>query len=389
MFSTKEKKGLVIIAVLEMALVAAAFLAGALSAHLIGIDKDPFPLLSEALSLLEQHGLKSIPTGNSMQYGMIRGMLQVYNDPYTVFLEPPQYTLQSNQLAGKFGGIGVRLELSTDSKYYLIYPVPGSPAEKAGVRDGDRLVAVDDLNIQGDTPSDSIQAAIRGPVGAKVVLTIARSPNFTHIDVTVIREEIALPSVTWNITSEDARVGILQINVIASTTPDEITRAIKDLQSRGATYFILDFRNNGGGLVNAGVDIANLFLDNGSVMKQQYRDQPVKTYTVEKIGPFSNIPLVLLVNHNTASAAEIISGALQAQKRALLIGTPTYGKDTIQLVYPLKDGSSLHVTAAHWWVPGLQEGSIEGKGLQPDIAVPDDAAHQSELINTAIKNLIK
>jgi carboxyl-terminal processing protease len=388
MFSIKEKKSLVIIVFLEMILVAAAFLAGALSAHLIGIDKDPFPLLTEALSLLKQHGLKSLPSGNSMEYGMIRGMLQVYNDPYTVFLEPAQHTLQSNQLAGKFGGIGVRLEVSTDN-YYLIYPLPNSPATKAGIQDGDRLVAVGDQNVQQDMTMDAIQAAIRGPVGGQLILTVARSPKFTPFQVSVIREEIELPSVTWNLAEENARVGILQINVIAATTSDEITKAIKDLQSRGASYFILDFRNNGGGLLDAGINIANLFLDKGPIMVQQYRDQPVKTYQVDQPGAFSKIPLVLLVNHNTASAAEIVSGALQAQKRALLIGTPTYGKDTIQLVYTLNDGSSLHVTAAHWWVPGLQEGSIEGIGLQPDIVVPDDAAHQVELLNTAIKNLIK
>jgi carboxyl-terminal processing protease len=388
MFSIKEKKSLVIIVFLEMILVAAAFLAGALSAHLIGIDKDPFPLLTEALSLLKQNGLKSLPSGNSMEYGMIRGMLQVYNDPYTVFLEPSQHTLQSNQLAGKFGGIGVRLEVSTDN-YYLIYPLPNSPAAKAGIQDGDRLVAVGDQNVQQDMTMDAIQAAIRGPVGGQLILTVARSPKFTPFQVSVIREEIEIPSVTWNLAEENARVGILQINVIAATTSDEITKAIKDLQSRGASYFILDFRNNGGGLLDAGINIANLFLDKGPIMVQQYRDQPVKTYQVDQPGAFSKIPLVLLVNHNTASAAEIVSGALQAQKRALLIGTPTYGKDTIQLVYTLNDGSSLHVTAAHWWVPGLQEGSIEGKGLQPDIVVPDDAAHQVELLNTAIKNLIK
>jgi carboxyl-terminal processing protease len=388
MFSIKEKKSLAIIVFMEIILVAAAFLAGALGAHLIGVDKDPFPLLSEAFSLLKENGLKSLPSGNTMEYGMIRGMLQVYNDPFTVFLETPQHTLQSNQLAGKYGGIGVRLELSTDN-YYLIYPVPDSPAAKAGIQDGDRLVAVDDLNIQGDTPMDTIQAAIRGPVGAKVTLAVARSPNFTPVRVYVIREEIALPSVTWNLAAEDARVGILQINVIAATTPGEITKAIKDLQSQGASYFILDYRNNGGGLVDAGVNIANLFLDKGPIMEQKYRNQPVKTYQVEHPGPFAKIPVVLLINHGTASAAEIVAGALQAQKRALLIGTPTYGKDTIQLVYTLNDGSSLHVTAAHWWVPGLPEGSLEGKGLQPDIIVPDDAAHQAELINAAIKSLTK
>jgi carboxyl-terminal processing protease len=131
----------------------------------------------------------------------------------------------------------------------------------------------------------------------------------------------------------------------------------------------MDLRNNAGGLLSAGVDIARMFLQSGVVMKHQYRDQEVETYHVEKPGQFVQLPLVVLVNENTASAAEIIAGALKVHQRATIIGMPTYGKDSIQLVFSLNDGSSLHVTAAHWWIPGLDPPIGEG-GLQPDIQIP-------------------
>jgi carboxyl-terminal processing protease len=143
------------------------------------------------------------------------------------------------------------------------------------------------------------------------------------------------------------------------------------LQTRHAAYFVLDLRNNPGGLLSAGVDIARLFLKDGLIMQQQYKGKDVETFRVDKPGPLDAIPLVVLVNHNSASAAEIIAGALKVNKRASLIGTSTFGKDTIQLVYDLQDGSSLHVTSAHWWIPGLDP-PLGGNGLQPDIPISPD-----------------
>ncbi len=143
---------------------------------------------------------------------------------------------------------------------------------------------------------------------------------------------------------------------------------MEDLQQRGATAFVLDLRDNPGGLLDAGVDIARLFLKEGSVMQQQYRGQEVKTFEVEKPGPLADLPLAVLINHGSASAAEIAAGALQAHRRATLIGEPSYGKDSIQLVFTLQDGSSLHVTSAQWWIPGLQK-PVGEQGLQPDILI--------------------
>jgi carboxyl-terminal processing protease len=140
------------------------------------------------------------------------------------------------------------------------------------------------------------------------------------------------------------------------------------MKGRGAEAYALDLRNNGGGLLNEGINIARLFLESGIVIEQQYRDQNVESYTVGKAGEYANLPLVVLVNENTASAAEIIAGSIQAHHRAKLIGKTTYGKDTIQMIFDLQDGSSLHVTAAHWWIPGL-EFPKDGHGLVPDVSV--------------------
>jgi carboxyl-terminal processing protease len=360
--SNQNKQTLLMLA-LVIAAVILAFAAGYMSRGLFATQD--YPLLSQAISIIQDNGLKPIPTEPAVEYGMIQGFLQAYNDPYTVFVEPPQNKLQTEQLQGSFGGIGVRME--KDSQGFIrIYPLPDSTSLKAGVLDGDRLLAVEALQITSDTGLDTIQAALNGPVGQKVNVTIGHAPDFAPLKLSIDRAETALPSVTWNLVSEDNRVGIVHVSIIASTTSAEIQKAIADLQGRGASYFILDLRNNGGGLLDAGVDVARLFLKQGLVIDQQYRGKPVQTFNVDKPGPLADLPLVILINKGTASAAEIIAGALRAQERVKLIGTPTYGKDTIQLVFDMPDGSSLHVTAAKWWVPGFPV------PLQPDVTVADD-----------------
>jgi carboxyl-terminal processing protease len=349
------------------------------------LAKSPFPLLNEAYNILKDNGYFDLPATPKLEYGMIRGMLDAYNEPFTVFVEPPQAELQTNQLEGRFGGIGVRVERDAEN-YIYFYPLPDSPAQKAGILDGDRLLAVEDMPITPQTSSDEVQAAIRGPISQKVTITIGRKPDYSPQKFTIERGEVALPSVTWNLAAGEPRVGIVHIQVIADTTPAEVTKAIQDLQTQGATYFVIDARNNGGGLVEAGVNTARLFLKSGVVMEQQYRNQPVKTYAVEKPGQFADLPMVVLINRGTASAAEIFSGAIKGQHRAQIVGSRSYGKDTIQLVYSLSDGSSLHVTAAHWWIPGL-EPKIGQNGVQPDVAIDenaDDNQAQQKAIETVL-----
>lgn len=362
----------VLIALGLLLLVAFSFLAGYwFNDHSFLFSKSQYPLFDQAYRLLEQYGLSPLPEQSKIEYGLIRGLLQAYNDPHTVLVEPPQHELQSNQLQGRFGGIGARVEQDADSRYRL-FPFPDSPARDAGIRDGDILVRVDKIEILSNTPRDIVLAALRGESGSSVEIVIIRPPDNEETTFKVRRKEIALPSVTWNLTADNPTFGIVQINIIAASTAEEISNAIRDLSSQGAQFFILDLRNNSGGLVDAGVNIARLFLHKGdAILEQQYRGRVAQTLSAERDGDFTGLPLVVWINNGTASAAEIVAGALKARQRTITIGTPSFGKDSIQLVFDLQDGSSLHVTSARWSIPGL-EPPVKDHGILPDIWIDND-----------------
>lgn len=335
------------------------------------IIEGDLPILMEARELLLKHGYQDVPADPALEYGMIRGMIQAYNDPYTSFSEPAQHELSTNNLEGRFGGIGAQLEKDANGNFILL-PLPNHPASNAGVIEGDRLIKVDELEITPETTMDTILAALRGKVDTVVNISITRPPDFKKYDFRIKRADISLPSVISYLAPIDNRLGVVKVNIMAATTPDEIEKAVLDLQQRGAQAFALDLRDNFGGLLDSGVDTARLFLASGEIMRQKYKGESVKTYSVISEGPLSELPIVILVNQNTASAAEITAGALQKQQRAMLIGTHTYGKDSVQLVFELRDKSSLQVTAARWWVPDENSEvpeSIAGVGLQPDIPV--------------------
>jgi carboxyl-terminal processing protease len=363
----------------------AGFAAGYLFRNSVSAQETDWPILGQAYEILKNHGLKEMPPESVLEYGAIRGLLQAYNEPYTQFIEPPQHELEGNSLHGSFGGIGVRLGHDPQG-FWVLYPQPDSPASRAGIQEGDRLLKVEDLLVDPETSQDTIEAALRGPVRQKVRLTTARKPDFSPVERSIERAEIPLPSVTWHLDPGEPRLGIIEVNLIAASTPEEIQKAVKEMQSRGASAFILDLRENFGGLLKAGIDTARLFLNDGVVIQQQYRGKPTETFRVEKPGPLAEIPMVIVVNDHTASAAEIVAGSLQAQGRAMVIGTPTYGKDTVQLIFDLEDGSSLHVTAARWWVPGLEPPLAE-HGLQPDILVEEEPSSPGMAERAAVKSL--
>jgi carboxyl-terminal processing protease len=364
-----------------------AFLSGYFLRSFIDSRSDEFLVLNQAYSILLNHAYLDLPESKSLEYGMIRGMLQASGDPYAIFQEPVQHELESNSLQGSFGGIGVELTRNQDADI-LVYPIVGSPAHHAGIQDGDQLISVDDFNLSPETPFDDIKAAIRGPVGDIVKISVIRNPDDTHLDFPIRRAQIHLPSVTWHIAPDNPTIGIINVNIIAESTSDEIQNAIKEMQGKGSNLFILDLRDNGGGLLTAGVDITKLFLENGSILEQQYRGKKVETFDVKSPGQFFDLPLILLINHNTASAAEIVAGAIQVDDRALLVGQPTFGKDSIQLIFNLQDDSSLHVTAAKWWIPGLSP-ALTDIGLQPDIAIIPDDSGEDLVMKAAIQSLLE
>jgi carboxyl-terminal processing protease len=194
------------------------------------------------------------------------------------------------------------------------------------------------------------------------------------------RETILLPSVTWNLLPDAPQIGFVQIGRISETTSDEIQQGIGVLIQDGAQSFVLDLRNNGGGLVEEGVNIAELFLSSGEIIYRQFKDQEVEVFTVQEPGIYADYPMVVLVNENTASAAEIIAGAISNNPSITLIGKSTYGKTTIQYVFSLSDSSSIHVTSGKWWIPGVEF------PLKPDILLPDETA-EGDVLRLIIKTL--
>ncbi|MES0360708.1 MAG: S41 family peptidase [Anaerolineales bacterium] len=364
-----------------------AFLSGYFLKSFFDSRVNEFPVLNQAYNILTDHANIELPDSTSIEYGMIRGMLDASGDRYAVFLEPVQHELETNSLQGSFGGIGVELNQNQNGDI-LIYPISGGPASKAGIQSGDQLLTIDDLIITQDVSIDDVHAAISGPIGDKMKIVTSRKANDSPLEFTIKRELIHLPSVTWHIDPDYSMVGIINVNIIAESTPDEIQNAVSELERNGAAHFILDLRNNGGGLLSAGVESAKLFLKSGVVIQQQYRGEDVESFAVNKPGPLENISLLILVNRSTASAAEIVAGSLQAHNRALLVGEPTFGKDSIQLVFDLLDDSSLHVTAAKWWIPGVDP-PISENGLQPDVSVLPGEAGTDLILKVAIQTLLE
>jgi carboxyl-terminal processing protease len=346
--------------------ITAAFLTGYWTCDRMD-SPNQFSILQEAHSLLTTYGLATPPAGRALEYGMIRGMLQAYGDPFTSFSEPALAELQSNQLQGNFGGIGANLGRDAEG-FHILFPFPDGPAARAGITDGDRILFVDDIQIVPETAVEEIQAAIRGTVGTEVILTLARAPAYLPIKIPVVRAEYATPSVIRYQEPRQPLLGVIKVNMITATTPDEIQAAADELFDRGVTHLALDLRDNFGGFLIEGVEISRLFLQKGVIIVEEHKDQAVINHEVNEPGPLSDIPMVVLINQNTASAAEIIAGAIQANGRAPLIGTPSYGKDKLQVVFQLQDQSRLVITSGRWWIPG-KELPRDQQGLQPDFLV--------------------
>jgi carboxyl-terminal processing protease len=364
-----------LISLIVLLILGLTFMAGYILHDQLSSAKN-FPVLNESYQILTTHGLNEIPTPPALEYGMIRGMLQSYDDPFTVFVEPAQQELQTDSLQGSFGGIGVRIEKDDRGKW-RIYPFPDGPAAQAGIQQAAYLLAIDQLQLNSDTNLDKIQAALRGPVGSKVSISISEVSSLVPAIFTLRRAEIQLPSVTWRSPPDNRRIGILEVNLIASNTAKELERGFLELQNSGAKEFILDLRNNPGGLLESAIEISRLFLKDGVIMQQQYRGKEIETFRVDHPGKLSDIPLIVLINQNSASAAEIIAGALQAHHRAKLVGTPSFGKNTIQLVFDLPGGAALHVTSAKWWIPG-NDLPQNGQGLQPDVLINKESDNGSD-----------
>lgn len=351
----------------------------ALRAQAIGqVASVEYPLLTEVQLLLNQHYLREQPDLTQRQYAAIRGMLGILGDPYTFFIDPPVAASESDVLAGTYGGIGVEIQRNEQGEIVL-YPFAGSPAERAGIATGDVLLSVNGVAIELTTGQDTIDQSLRGEVreGNGVQLSFRRAATDEVADEFILFDVINVPSVIWRVLSEDARVGYMHVLRFTSRTPDEVREAITALDSEGISGLVLDLRDNAGGLLAESIAVADEFINDGVLALEEDR-RGQETFSGQSGGLGVQYPLVVLVNGGTASGAELLAGALRDRERAILIGQRTYGKGTIQQIYRLGDGSSLHVTAAEWFTPARTP--LDGEGLEPNVTmIPDENGRDVEL----------
>ncbi len=329
-------------------------------------EVDYFGVFWEAWRILERDFYGQLPTAQQMTYGAIRGVLTTLNDPYTILVEPKPRRLEKDDLRGSFGGIGAWLSKREDGAVVLT-PMEGKPAQRAGILEGDVVIRVDEHEITAEMSLEDVILLIRGPVGTVVKLTVSREGQPEPLVFEITREMVETPTVSWRLLDKSQGLGYISISLFTERTNKELETALRDLKAQGVTRLVLDLRNNTGGLLDAAVDVASQFLADGVVLYEQRRNQEEKAYPVQRGGKATDIPLVVLVNRGTASASEIVAGAIQDSGRGILIGEHTFGKGSVQLVYDLSDQSSLHVTVAHWFTPNRHE--ITGNGLTPDIVV--------------------
>jgi carboxyl-terminal processing protease len=323
--------------------------------------------------LLDRDFYGAKPDARQRTYGAIAGMVESFDDPYTFFVEPQPRELERDQLAGKFGGIGATLEQTAEG--WLLHPLPDQPAAQAGLLDGDRLLKVDSTSITTTMTSDEIVTLVRGEPGSQVTLTVARTPaggGSEELIFAVTRAEIVTPSIEWRLLDDNpqsADIGYLRHTIFSERSAEEMRTALAELQAAGATRFVWDLRGNPGGLLNIAVEMADLWLDEGVILTEAKADGARKEFTAMPGEATAHAPLVLIVDGGSASASEIVAGALHDHGRAQLIGSKTFGKGSVQLIHELGDQSSLHVTTAEWLTPSGQQ--ISGQGLTPDVTVAE------------------
>ncbi len=372
--SNRLRNGLTVFMLVTLAV--SAFAAGYLtrelvngrgSSSLVHAEQD-MSTFYEAWSLIEENFWGALPQARDVTYGAIRGSLAALDDPYTVFIEPAARQVERERLQGSFGGIGAYISRSPETGEVLLEPIPGNPAEAAGLLAGDVLIAIDGVMILPEMTVPEVTEMLKGEKGTAVVLTVRHPGAIETVDISIVRDDILLPSVAYRLTDQDATIGYIQLSRFSGESGKEVGAAIQDLQAQGATRFILDLRQNGGGLRDAAVEVADHFLDEGPVLYLQGQDEGERVFnsTSETLAPTE--PLVVLIDGGTASASEIVAGALKDRGRATLIGNSrTFGKGSVQLVFDLSDGSSVHVTSARWLTPDRHQ--IDQSGLEPDVLV--------------------
>lgn len=363
-----------------MLLLLAAFLGGVLfdqavdwTSWLRGVpDSSPNvgAQVDEVRRMLEREALNP-SSEESMTVGSIRGLLESLDDPYAAYFDERHFEYFSEETEGEFFGIGINI-VQREDEVHVVSVIEDTPAEEAGLMPEDVIVSID-----GETRDrwdiDEVVTRVRGPEGTDVELGIRREGESELLDFTITRAQIDIPNVMARMIDGDiAYVRLLTFN---ARSAEDLAAEIGELEEEGATALVLDVRDNPGGLLSSAVDVASLFIDDGVIVRVEERDRP-ESQKRAKQGTVTDMPLVLLVNRNSASASEVLAGALQDYGRATLVGERTFGKGSVQTVEALSFGGGVKFTIAHYLTPKSRV--IDGEGLEPDASVEMEIADQAD-----------
>ncbi|MEK7581277.1 MAG: S41 family peptidase [Patescibacteria group bacterium] len=311
--------------------------------------------------------------GQKMLYGAISGMVRSLGDPYTAFLDPKQNESIRSEIAGSYEGIGIQLGFDKDKRLAVIAPLRGTPAEKEGIQAKDLILKIDDKDTFDMTLPEAVDL-IRGQAGTNIKMQFLREGADKPYDKTLTRAKIDVKTVnvdyrqsfSANKENKGKQVAVIEVSRFGEKTDEEWDKAVGEVLTRGVSGVIVDMRNNPGGLLSSSLHLAGEFI-RGTVVQQEFSDGSKNSLPADHAGRLLKMPMVVLVNGGSASAAEIFSGAMQDNKRAKLVGEKTFGKGTVQDVIELPGGSGLHITIARWLTP--KGNSIHHVGITPDIIV--------------------
>ena len=320
-------------------------------------------VFSEILSLIESNYVEPVGS-DTMVDGAIKGMVKAL-DPHTSYLPPVSYKEMQVQTTGKFGGLGIEISIR-DGVLTVVSPIEGTPAFKVGVKSGDKIIKIEDESTLDMTLQDAV-SLLRGETGSPVHITIFRESFKIPKEFTIVRDIIKVRSVVKKLYKKD--IGYIKIRSFSKNTSVDLDKALDELGEEGITKLILDLRNNPGGLLNQAVEVTDRFLNRENLIvytKGRSEDQNMRFTSHDKVAGVS-YPLIIMVNGGSASASEIVAGALQDLNRAVILGTQTFGKGSVQTIMPLSDGSALRLTTARYYTPSGKV--IQENGIQPDIII--------------------
>ncbi len=318
----------------------------------------------EAWNIVHEQYVEQPIDDELLMQGAIRGMMDALGDEQTFYMEPQVYENETSSLQGQYEGIGAYVD--TDGDYLtIVSPIEGSPADQAGLQPGDKVIAIDGEDMTGVAPEEA-RLKVLGPEGTKVTLTVTREGAPDPLEFTITRAQIEIRSAEGKMLEQN--IGYIDINTFGEQTTSELRAALGDLLQQNPRGIIIDLRNNPGGYLSTSVEVASEFIDEGVVLYEEYGDGRRDTHRALGNGQATDIPLVVLINEGSASASEILAGALQDYERATLVGVKSFGKGSVQNWVPLSNNQgAARVTIARWLTP--DERQIDHIGLMPDVIV--------------------